>query len=152
MRIIYKLLIITILLCFAQGNLWAFGMNYSKISLPEADKQWLYWEQTTPVDTFPDKDIKGKPKIIKEKKRSRKVTFETFQENYDKARDFYNRELFLSAAHLFEELYPLSMGTPIADTILFLFADCYYQNRDYEMAAFHFKEYANRYKGKDRAE
>jgi hypothetical protein len=56
MRIIYKLLIITILLCFAQGNLWAFGMNYSKISLPEADKQWLYWEQTTPDDTIPDKD------------------------------------------------------------------------------------------------
>lgn len=152
MRIIYKLLIITILLCFAQGNLWAFGMNYSKISLPEADKQWLYWEQTTPDDTIPDKDKKVKPKKIKEKKRSRKVTFETFQENYDKARDFYNRELFLSAAHLFEELYPLSIGTPIADTILFLFADCYYQNRDYEMAAFHFKEYANRYTGTDRAE
>lgn len=85
-------------------------------------------------------------------KGGKKVTFETFEENLHKAQDYYNRQLYISAAKLFEELYPLSMGTPYADTILFLFADCYYQNRDYEMAAFHYKEYANRYSSSPRAE
>ena len=99
--------------------------------------------------SMPDKNPKGKkPKGSGNKK----VTFETFEENYAKARDYYNRQLYISAARIFEELYPLSMGTPYADTILFLFADCYYQNRDYEMAAFHYKEYANRYTGSPRAE
>jgi outer membrane protein assembly factor BamD len=94
-----------------------------------------------------------KPKAKKPKgSNSKKVTFETFEENLSKAKDFYNRQLYISAARLFEELYPLSMGTPYADTILFLFADCYYQNKDYEMAAFHYKEYANRYTGSPRAE
>ena len=94
-----------------------------------------------------------KPKGKKAKgSNTKKVTFETFEENYAKARDYYNRQLYISAARVFEELYPLSMGTPYADTILFLFADCYYQNHDYEMAAFHYKEYANRYTGSPRAE
>ena len=94
-----------------------------------------------------------KPKGKKPKGQSgKKVSFETFEENYTKACDYYNRQLYISAARIFEELYPLSMGTPYADTVLFLFADCYYQNRDYEMAAFHYKEYANRYTGSPRAE
>ena len=101
------------------------------------------------VFNTPDK----KPKAKKPKgSNSKKVTFETFEENLNKAKDYYNRQLYISAARLFEELYPLSMGTPYADTILFLFADCYYQNKDYEMAAFHYKEYANRYTGSPRAE
>lgn len=97
---------------------------------------------------------KKKPKGAKPAagKGGKKVTFETFEENLHKAQDYYNRQLYISAAKLFEELYPLSMGTPYADTILFLFADCYYQNRDYEMAAFHYKEYANRYSSSPRAE
>lgn len=101
------------------------------------------------VFSVPDK----KPKAKKPKgPGGKKVTFETFEENFNKARDYYNRQLYISAAKLFEELYPLSMGTPYADTILFLFADCYYQNRDYEMAAFHYKEYSNRYSSSPRAE
>ena len=97
---------------------------------------------------------KKKPKGAKPAagKGGKKVTFETFEENLHKAQDYYNRQQYISAAKLFEELYPLSMGTPYADTILFLFADCYYQNRDYEMAAFHYKEYANRYSASPRAE
>ena len=86
------------------------------------------------------------------RKNNKKITFETYEENYQKACDFYNRQMFITAARLFEELYPLSLGTPRADSILFLFADCYYQNRDYEMAAFHFKEYAGKYSTNPRAE
>ena len=94
-----------------------------------------------------------KPKGKKPKNSGgKKITFETFEENYSKAKDYYARQLYISASRIFEELYPLSMGTPYADTILFLFADSYYQNHDYEMAAFHYKEYANRYTGSPRAE
>lgn len=106
-------------------------------------------EEVFGSDDVPGKKPKGKkPKGTKGKK----ITFESFEENYQKARDYYGRQLYISAARIFEELYPLSMGTPYADTILFLFADCYFQNRDYEMAAFHYKEYANRYTGSPRAE
>ena len=113
--------------------------------------------QLTEKDAFGDISICSpadkKPKAKKSKgSGGKKVTFETFEENLHKAQDYYNRQLYISAAKLFEELYPLSMGTPYADTILFLFADCYYQNRDYEMAAFHYKEYANRYSASPRAE
>lgn len=85
-------------------------------------------------------------------KSGKKVTFETFDQSYEKALKFYNNQQFLSAASLFEELYPLSIGTPRADTILFLFAHSYYMNADYNMAAFHFRDYVRRYPMSDRAE
>jgi outer membrane protein assembly factor BamD len=44
------------------------------------------------------------------------------------------------------------MGTTLGDTILFLFADSYYQNHDYQMAAFHFKDYTRRYPGTEKTE
>lgn len=84
--------------------------------------------------------------------KNKKVTFETFEENYLKARQYYEKHLYISAAKLFEELYPLSLGTPLADTVLFFFADCYYLNGDYELAAYHFKEYAGKYASNPRAE
>jgi len=100
-----------------------------------------------PVDTN-----KRKPKAKPNQGKSKKVSFETYEENYKRACQLYENQLFISAARLFEELYPLSLGTPRADTILFLFADCYYNNKDYEMAAFHFKEYAGKYSANPRAE
>src|SRR5574344_648034 len=152
MRRLYKLLVITILFCFLQNNDCAFATNTSEIFVAKDAVQVLYMEEITPDDTIPNDSVPAKSMIEKKNRKSKKVSFDTFEENYAKARDYYDRQLFLSAARLFEELYPLSLGTPNADTILFLFADCYYQNRDYEMAAFHFKEYANRYTGTDRAE
>lgn len=139
-----------------------FVLKTSVFGVPVSEKQTTqgvsFWTcQLTDNDgiygyaffSMPDKKPKGKnPKG----QGGKKVTFETFEENLLKAQDFYNRQLYISAAKLFEELYPLSMGTPYADTILFLFADCYYQNHDYEMAAFHYKEYANRYSNSPRAE
>jgi len=97
-------------------------------------------------------DIKNKKKNPRTRRRSGKVNFETFQEFYEKAMNYYNRRAFLSAARLFEQLYPLSIGTPLGDTILFLFADSYFQNRDYQMAAFHFRDYVRRYPGTERTE
>jgi outer membrane protein assembly factor BamD len=81
-----------------------------------------------------------------------KITFETFEQNYKKANTYYAKGSFLSAAKIYEELYPLSIGLPIADTLLFLFADCYYKNKDYQMAAFHFKDYTRRYPNTERTQ
>ena len=83
---------------------------------------------------------------------TKRVTFESFDQHYARALKYYNNRQWLSAAGLFEELYPLALGTPRADTILFLFAHSYYMNGDYNMAAFHFRDYVRRYPNSDRAE
>ena len=101
---------------------------------------------TTPID------IKNKKNKSKTKKNKGKVNFESFRQYYEKAVKYYDNKSFLSAARIFEELYPLSIGTPIGDTILFLFADSYFQNHDYQMAAFHFRDYVRRYPGTERTE
>jgi outer membrane protein assembly factor BamD len=88
----------------------------------------------------------------KASKNKKKVSFESFDVNYQKAKNYYDKEKFLSAAALFEQLYPLSVGTPYADTILFMFADSYYKNGDYQMASFHFKEYTRRFPYSNKAE
>lgn len=93
-----------------------------------------------------------KPKKLRISKGMRKVTFESFDAYYERALQFYNNQQFLSAAGLFEDLYPLSIGTPRADTILYLFAHCYYMNGDYTMAAFHFRDYVKRYPSSDHTE
>ena len=107
--------------------------------------------QTTDSST-PSDNTDGQKKKKKKSVKSNKVSFETFDMNYAKAIKYYENGQYLSAARLFEELYPLSLGTPVADTLLFLFADCYYKNKDYELAAFHFKDYARHYPGTEKAE
>jgi len=97
-------------------------------------------------------DIRGKKKRSKRHRSSGKVNFESFRQYYEKAMKFYDNKAYLSAARIFEELYPLSIGTPVGDTILFLFADSYFQNRDYQLATFHFRDYARRYPGTERTE
>ena len=89
----------------------------------------------------------------KKKRGSRKiVSYATFEENFHRAVNFYNKGSWLTAAKIFEELYPLSFGTKYGDSILFMFADCYMQNHDYQLAAFHFKDYAKRYPGTERTQ
>lgn len=100
-------------------------------------------------DTIPTKIKDDKSK----KRKSRKiVSYATFEESYHRAVQLYNKENWLSAAKVFEELYPLSFGTKYGDSILFMFADCYMRNHNYQLAAFHFKDYARRYPGTERAE
>jgi len=96
--------------------------------------------------------IKNKKKISKAHKIKSKVNYESFKQYYAKAMKYYNNKAWLSAARIFEELLPLAIGTPLGDTIHFLFADSYFQNHDYQMAAFHFREYARRYPGTERTE
>lgn len=146
-----KLLIIS-LLAFLSGN----ALRAHNTTSPHfyAEK-WQEIDLLTPQDsTLPapisEKEAKKKEKA--ERRKNRKVTFETFEYNYGKAVEFYNKKQYLSAARLLEALYPLSMGTQMADSILFMFADCYYQNQDFEMATFHFKDYVRRYPGDARTE
>lgn len=109
---------------------------------------------STPNDSIKTKKEK-KDKLEnrdKTKKNKKGINFETFENNYHRAFKFYKNQQYLSAARIFNELYPLSLGTPYADTILFTFAHCYYLNKDYELAAFHFKEYVRRYAGVPKAE
>ena len=80
-------------------------------------------------DTSRPKSKTAKPK--KERVNIKKVTFENFDQCYERAMKYYNNQMYLTAAGLFEDLYPLSLGTPRADTILYTFAQCYYKNKDY---------------------
>ena len=142
------LLLITLLFWLSGGNAAVFSAKMEKNSCDLSIPQ--------PNDTLPKKKEKSpvlySSSSTNKSKGNTRITFETFHQNLEKAKRFYDKKQFLSAAKYFEELYPLSIGQPIADTILFLFADCYFQNKDYQMAAFHFKDYTRRYPGTARTE
>ena len=135
----FKLLII-ILLTTSAG---AYAADFQAVCL--TDKAGL----VSVKDTIPKK---GKTKEVKVYRTGKKVTFENFDQQYQRALRYYNNQQFLSAAGLFEDLYPLSLGTPRADTILYLFAHSYYMNGDYDMAAFHFRDYVRRYPNSEHTE
>lgn len=107
------------------------------------------YELGTPQDSVKKKETQ-KPR--KGRFRSHKVSFETFNESYERALKYYNKGAYLSAAGLFEKLYPLAVGTRQGDSILYLFADSYFKNKDYHLAAYHFKTYTRRYPGTPRTE
>ncbi|MBO4738906.1 MAG: outer membrane protein assembly factor BamD, partial [Bacteroidales bacterium] len=85
---------------------------------------------------------KGK-KTATQKRHSKR--YKTKEEKLAAAKRYYEQGAYLSAAQLFEELFPLYVADPEGDTILFLFADSYLKNRDFLMAAYHFKDYVRRY-------
>ena len=127
--------------------LLAFAVNVCAAELGSAAGT-IVPETAMPKDTVKP----GKKKTTITRMSNKRVTFETFDQHYARALKFYNNRQWLSAAGLFQELYPLSLGTPRADTILVLFADSYYQNGDYNMASFHFRDYVRRYPNTDRTE
>jgi len=151
-KIGFNLLIFLILCLFLEESYAATGIEM----LPKSNE--MCWFEIDEFNVMLDEigqssiNIKNKKKDKKTRRKSGKINFESFQEFYEKAMNYYNKGAFLSAARLFEQLYPLSIGTPLGDTILFLFADSYFQNRDYQMAAFHYRDYAKRYPGTTKAE
>jgi outer membrane protein assembly factor BamD len=148
-RIIDFNLLVFLILCFTFSNAFAADEVHlcQNINLPYAfEAETLAATSAAPID------FKTKKKKNQVRKSSGKVNFESFRQYYDKAMKYYNNKAWLSAARIFEELYPLAIGTSLGDTILFLFADSYFQNRDYQMAAFHFRDYARRYPGTERTE
>ena len=142
-------LLIFLVLCFAFGDVSAVTED---IMYPKNNNSPVLEEEIAAAPSVSPIDISGRNKKPKTRRSSGKVNFETFKQYYDKALKYYDNKAYLSAARIFEELYPLSIGTPAGDTILFLFADSYFQNHDYQMAAFHFRDYAKRYPGTERTE
>ncbi len=135
-RFLFNILIMMILVTVATSNSMAKSVQYH--STYQIDKQ--------------EESSSKKEKKKKRSRKNEKITFDTFDESMKKAITFYEKQSYLSAAKILEQLYPLSMGTPEGDTVLFLFADCYMQNKDYRLAAFHFKEYGRKYPNSPRAE
>ena len=143
-------LLVIIMLTFAVSANAADRLSAVCLFAPEGiTMQDSLKPETTQKDTVkPQKEKKTRMKNISNKR----VTFASFDQHYERAMKYYNNKQWLSAAGLFEELYPLSLGTPRADTILFLFADCYYQNGDFNMAAFHYRDYVKRYPNSEHTE
>ena len=137
-----------ILLAFAIN---AYSADSREVVSYDVQKVCVAQDTSKPVNKQ-DTAKPAKKKTTITRVRNKRVTFETFDQNYERALKYYNNQQWLSAAGLFEELYPLSLGTSRADTILYLFADSYYQNGDYNMAAFHFRDYVRRYPNSDRTE
>lgn len=148
---IYFILLIFFILCFLFGGVSA--ANEGNLLLKNVGNSSYEANRTTQNSTAPI-DIRNKKKKSQTSKNKTKgkVNFESFRQYYEKAMKYYDNKAWISAARIFEELYPLSIGTPLGDTILFLFADSYFQNRDYQMASFHFKDYTRRYPGTERTE
>lgn len=144
-KYIYKTLIFILLSSFATSLLGAESL------LSSAKSRDVGLNNMEDIDFYKDKKVKDKPEN-RNQRNGKKISFETYDYNYERAMNYYNNGQYLSAARIFEELYPLSLGTPKADTILYKFANCYYQNQDYTMAAFHFKDYSRRYPGSEQAE
>jgi outer membrane protein assembly factor BamD len=149
-RIDFNLLIFLIL-CFVFGD--ATATNGFELSPKNRTMNTFEINENMETNAAPI-DIRNKKKRSKSGtgKNKGRVNYESFRQYYEKAIKYYDNKAYLSAARIFEELYPLSIGTPLGDTILFLFADSYFQNRDYQMAAFHFKDYTRRYPGTERTE
>ena len=78
--------------------------------------------------------------------------YKTKEAKYEAAKNYYNKGMYLTAAELFEQIYPLYMGTEQGDSILFLFAYSYYKNEDYLMSAFHFADFTKKYPFSPRVE
>jgi outer membrane protein assembly factor BamD len=150
-RIIDFNLLIFLILCMFFENGHAAT---DAVSIQKSNHSCFFEVNTSTLPSTPPIDIRNKKKKSRTQasKSKGRVNYQTFRQYYDKAMKYYNGKAWLSAARIFEELYPLSIGTPVGDTILFLFADSYFQNRDYQMAAFHFRDYVRRYPGTERTE
>jgi len=96
--------------------------------------------------------VEGSSRKKSEKKSHISKRYKTKEAKYEAAKAFYAKGAYLSAAQLFEEVYPLYMSNKEGDTILFLFADSYMRNADYLMGAFHFRDYIRRYPQSSRTE
>lgn len=68
-----------------------------------------------------------------------------YQLKYEKAFEYYEKEDYVRAATLFEQIANIYRGTVKADTLQFYRAMSYYHQRDYLMASHYFSELAETY-------
>ena len=69
----------------------------------------------------------------------------TPQEKLEGAKEYYNKEDYLRAQPLFEELVSLYYGRPEREEIYYYLAYCHYGMSEYLLAGYHFSNYANTY-------
>ncbi len=68
-----------------------------------------------------------------------------FELKYDYALEYYEDGDYVRAATLLEQILPIYKGTRRADELSILLAKCYYNRRDYMMAAHHFDSFISDY-------
>ncbi len=82
-----------------------------------------------------------------------KVTKSTDPEfKMGKASEYYEKGEWLKAIPLFEELIPVYKGTRSIDAIYYKYADCHFQQGDYLISSFHFKNIYDSYPASEYAE
>ena len=64
---------------------------------------------------------------------------------YEKAMEYYAEEDYYRAQSLLDELVSLYKGTDKAENVLYSYADCHYQQRDYILGAYYFETFAKTY-------
>lgn len=64
---------------------------------------------------------------------------------YKKAFEYYNKEDYVRAAALFDQLAPAYKGTAMSDSVHFFQAKSYYYQRDYILAGHMFQEFSKTY-------
>lgn len=68
-----------------------------------------------------------------------------YEYKYSYAKKYFNEKKFSKSATLLEELYPIFRGSGHAEESLYLLAQSYYGQKDYETASQYFETYYNTY-------
>jgi outer membrane protein assembly factor BamD len=68
-----------------------------------------------------------------------------YEYKYSYAKKYFNAKQYSKSATLLEELYPIFRGTVNAEESLYLLAQSYYGQKDYQTAAQYFETYYNTY-------
>lgn len=76
----------------------------------------------------------------------------TVDEKYEKAMQLYEAKDYARALQLYDQLTGAMRATDKAQKIAYNYAYCYYNQRDYTLAAYYFKRYANNYPNSPEAE
>lgn len=71
---------------------------------------------------------------------------------YKEAEKYYNAGEHRKANRLFEQIVPAYRGKPQAERVIFFFADTYYLNEDYFLAAYQFENFVKTYPRSQRVE
>jgi outer membrane protein assembly factor BamD len=70
----------------------------------------------------------------------------------EKANEFYNKGQYEKAQPLFEEHLTMNRGIKNSEEVLFLYAYCFYYQKDYAMSSFYFRNFVTSYPASKKAE
>lgn len=71
---------------------------------------------------------------------------------YSYAQNWYMKGKYLEAIPVIENIMPLFKGTDTSSNLYFMLADCYFQNKEFMVAAYHFKTFRELYPRSYKAE